>query len=932
MRYSERITHSTAPGKVFFLLVFFSLLMAITAFGQSREERKLHIRAIKALNTGKLADAEYLYHDLLQLAPENPDYNYEMGIAIYEQGIHRGKAAPYFEKALLSTKADTLADMFLFAGKASQYAGDFDIAIDHFKTYMGLMRKLEDLSPELLEEDVPRYIEMCQNGKVQFENNKEHVRIENLGKFINSEFADYSPVVSKDENMILFTSRRKGTTGEDIDSDDKYFEDIYYSLNIDGTWTKASNFDSTSRFMNAEINTNDHDAAITYAADQTQLYIYREEDVWVSTLEEGLWSLPIRDQGRINTAKGYEPSVFITEDQKQMFVVSELGSGYGGRDIYRTFKGADGTWQPLKTLGNVINSRFDEDAPFLTPDGNTLYFASNGHNSMGDYDIFKSVLDENGNWSQPENLGPPINTPGHDRYFVTTDAGAVGYYASDRDGGYGETDIYRIILDCKAVSATIIRGVVFSEDLKKAVGATITVFDGKTGRLINNYAADSTDGTYEMRLKTETSYKFKIEADGYMAHSGDFKVPQQCDYYSLFQEIKIENMTDSSGRVYAQKAFINNAFFNIDQKINEDFAEQDMTKISDRQKDSLRSLIAENYNPIELTNYVKMIDILDPNGIRLSSEVIGEKDVAIVQARDEVKAKYNKNVVSADQYYYSDLLPEARAGYIVANVIDEEQAYPKQQMRVIEDRLKDAPLDALLATLPEVDASEMVVLEDPSMIDNSSMIIPGGPIIPQEKLAVEEVIEEKIKEEPALLADIVEEESVPVNIPEPTIPDVVIETQPEIVKEVIQPEIAEERIAPIETKAEEETIVFRNILFDFDKSFLREASIEELKKINKYMSNRNGTGLTIDGHADWIGTTEYNLALSEKRAKTAYSFLIDKGISNSRLSYQFFGEAIPIAPNQNEDGSDNPDGRQMNRRCEFKLDKAGTAENVVLKF
>ena len=98
------------------------------------------------------------------------------------------------------------------------------------------------------------------------------------------------------------------------------------------------------------------------------------------------------------------------------------------------------------------------------------------------------------------------------------------------------------------------------------------------------------------------------------------------------------------------------------------------------------------------------------------------------------------------------------------------------------------------------------------------------------------------------------------------------------------------------------------------------------------MSNRNGTGLTIDGHADWIGTTEYNLALSEKRAKTAYSFLIDKGISNSRLSYQFFGEAIPIAPNQNEDGSDNPDGRQMNRRCEFKIDKAGTAENVVLKF
>lgn len=102
------------------MLVFFSLLLAITAFGQSREERKLHIKAIKSLNTGNLADAEYLYHDLLQLAPDNPDYNYEMGIAIYEQGIHRGKASPYFEKALKYTKKDTLSDMFLFAEKAAQ--------------------------------------------------------------------------------------------------------------------------------------------------------------------------------------------------------------------------------------------------------------------------------------------------------------------------------------------------------------------------------------------------------------------------------------------------------------------------------------------------------------------------------------------------------------------------------------------------------------------------------------------------------------------------------------------------------------------------------------------------------------------------------------------------------------------------------------------
>lgn len=381
--------------------------------------------------------------------------------------------------------------------------------------------------------------------------------------------------------------------------------------------------------------------------------------MWISKLEDGVWTVPVRDEGRINSQRGFEPSVFITDDQKTMFVVSELPSGFGGRDIYMTTKDENNTWKPLKSLGNVINTRFDEDAPFSTPDGNTLYFASNGHNSMGDYDIFESMLDEKGNWSKPENLGPPINMPGHDRYFVTTDEGAVGYYASDRDGGYGEKDIYRIILDCKAVSATIIRGVVFSEDKDAPMAASITIFDGATGKLINRYSASATDGKYEMRKKTETSYRFRIEAEGYLPHSGEFEVPQQCEYYDLFQEIKIDNVEDSAGRIMAQRAFINNAFFNIYAKIEEDFTDATIAEPSVEEIDSLRMQIAETYNPIELTNFVKSIDILDPSGVRLASEIVCGSDVATIQARDEEKRLYNKNVVSADQYFYSENLPEA---------------------------------------------------------------------------------------------------------------------------------------------------------------------------------------------------------------------------------------------------------------------------------
>lgn len=975
MRYSERIVDSTKPGKYFLLVVFLLLLSAITAMGQTREERKMRIQAVKALRAEKFAIAKEIYTDLLKLDPNNPDYNYEMGLVIYEEGIHRGKAAPYLERAIQNTKQDTLPDMFLYAGKSEQYAGHFDLAIGYYEQYIALLER-KDMTPEELGEDVERYIQMCENGKVQFENNRDYVRIENMGASINSEFQDYAPVVTNDESVILFTSRRDNTVGGLIADDDKYFEDIYYSLNIDGTYTPASNMDSSNRFMNSQINTSSHDATITFAADETQLFIYRDLDVWVSKLEDGYWTVPSKAQGRINSEKGFEPSVFITQDQATMFVVSDINSGTGGRDIYITTKDEFGQWKPLENLGPNINTKHNEDAPFLTPDGNTLYFASDGHNSMGDYDIFKSVLDDQGNWSKAENLGPPINTPGHDRYFVTSDDGAVGYYSSDRDGGYGETDIYRIILDCKAVSATMISGVVFSEDLGGPVATTITIFDPKTNVVINTYESDSITGKYEMRLQTEKTYGFKIDANGYLPHAGEFTVPKQCDYFTLFQEIKIENLEDESGQVYAQRASINNAFFNVDKKVEESLDGRKIEQLSAQEKDSLRSMVAENYNPIELTNYIQMIDVVDPEGIRLASGQIGSEPVATIQTRDALNTSYQAKIDEADRLFYKEYLPEARANYMIASNIRPDEQYPKQQVEIIENKLNDQPFTANLSSVPEEDRGHLIV---PQLIDSSSLQIPSEiaevlETTPDEVIEqkIEEVVQQQVeapKEVPATPEPVVETpvEEAPIAetpvkedsveeapkqeeiaevapVKEAPIAEKPVEQAPaeEVVEEAVvatAPEIVEEEVAEAPTPkptpepaAAEETIVFRNILFDFDKSDLRKESIVELNKVTDYMKRKPQVEVQIDGHADWIGTIEYNLALSERRAKAASEYLLNKGVEDARVTYQYYGESVPIAPNANPDGSDNPDGRQLNRRCEFKIDQKGTAQNVVLKF
>ena len=134
-----------------------------------------------------------------------------------------------------------------------------------------------------------------------------------------------------------------------------------------------------------------------------------------------------------------------------------------------------------------------------------------------------------------------------------------------------------------------------------------------------------------------------------------------------------------------------------------------------------------------------MIDILDPNGTRLSSEVLGDKSVSTIQPRDEIKAKFNNSIVKADQYFYNDNLPEARANYTIANVIDDEEAYPQQQLKLIEKDMEDKTFDAFLATVEEVDDSEFIIPEDPAMADNSQMIIPAE--TPVEEIAVVEEAE-----------------------------------------------------------------------------------------------------------------------------------------------------------------------------------------------
>ncbi|MEM9023788.1 MAG: hypothetical protein AAGB22_08595, partial [Bacteroidota bacterium] len=466
---------------------------------QSKEEKRLLSKAVDAYEDGDYKKAKEQYNKLLELVPTSAEYNYLAGQAYFESSVQREQAIDYLEKALQHSGQDTIPEIYYYLGRANQYLSRFDIAIEAYRDFQRLKEK--DKNPGELVQDVQRYIEMCENGKGYFENNREFVVVENLGKNINSEYPEYSPVVKEDESLIIFTSRRPNTTGGDIYyGDNKYYEDVYISRYVNNAWVPAYNLDTTNKFLNVEVNTEEHDAVISFDAKETTLYLYREEDIWTSEFIDGEWQFPLRLNQDINTEKGSENHIYISDDRMSMFVVSERKDSYGGRDIYVARKERlSSPWGPLENLGPDINTRYDEDAPFVTPDGNTLYFSSRGHNSMGGFDVFKSEL-INGRWGKPEIVGIQINTPGDEIYFITNNVASIGYYASSRKGGYGDMDIYRISLTCKTIRSTEIRGLIVSEDLKRPVGGTITITDARTGEEVGGFNAHPESGKYAMRL------------------------------------------------------------------------------------------------------------------------------------------------------------------------------------------------------------------------------------------------------------------------------------------------------------------------------------------------------------------------------------------------------------------------------------------------
>lgn len=469
--------------------------------------------------------------------------NYNVGYCYLNSPSKKTWAERYLAKAITNISKNYSQDnpsekaappiAYLFYGKALHLNYKFDEAnaqYDYFE---------KNYAKDKASKDDVAFLKMQTAYAKELVAAPINVKVENLGDSINSEYPDFSPVLSADERMIIYTTRRANSTGAEKGLDGQYYEDIVVSYKDDnGKW-------SSPKPVSEFINTNGNEASINISPDGQTLIVYQDigkggGDVFFSTWDGKDWSSLQQFGSDVNT-KYWETHACLSADGNTLYFVSDRPGGYGGRDIYRCVKLPNGKWSLAQNAGPVINTKYDEDGPFIHPDGITLIFSSNGHKTMGGFDIFVSIMEEDKKFSEPVNMGYPINTPGDDVFFVTSPDGKRGYFSSSKEGGFGEKDIYMMFIpDAKEKPLALFKGSILPADGEKLPDdLEIVVINKETGEIVGRYRPKA-NGTFSTILPPNKNYNFSYQSKGEEFYNEDLYVSNDVSYQEIKKEINLE--------------------------------------------------------------------------------------------------------------------------------------------------------------------------------------------------------------------------------------------------------------------------------------------------------------------------------------------------------------------------------------------------------
>lgn len=511
-----------------FLFTLFIFSQNTLAQYEPRGKEFNYVDAESFFNGGNYYDALPLYEILMAENPKIVEYQVKIGICHLHLTNSPEKAIEYIE-GVYRNKPKT-PDVAFYLGKAYALNYQFTKAIEVFEKAASNSK-----TSIKLKDEIPLLIQQCKNA-IELVKDSLKVEIINLGNVINTIDNEYSPTINADESTLIYTYRgtkSKGGRQDEFNREEingNFYEDIYISNKLLNSWLAPQSIGDS-------INSNLHEASISLSPDGQKLYVYNDTrdfsgDIFESKKENGRWLEP---QSLSVNSEFWEGHAAISPKGDFLIFSSDRPDGIGGRDLYSAAKQADDSWGEIKNLGSTINTKYNDDAPFIHSDGVTFNYSSEGLTSMGGYDIFESKIINDTGYLQPRNIGYPINTTANDIFFFVSGRGNA-YYSSAQKGGFGQQDIYVInvndIITSKPV--LLVKGIV--KENKNFAKAKITVRT-ESGKDLGTYYSDVSDGKYQFYVDLNDYYVITYEVPEFPSQIESIDATKYTQYTEIEKNI-----------------------------------------------------------------------------------------------------------------------------------------------------------------------------------------------------------------------------------------------------------------------------------------------------------------------------------------------------------------------------------------------------------
>ena len=601
-------------------IVYIILLFILTAFVPSQMNAQKSSKAAplceKAKKAMQLQDFTKAMGYLNQAQAKDPNYAdiYIMKGDIFNFTLLSDSAMKNYQRAI-----DIIGDpdpmLYYIAGNEGAKCGAYEYALKSLQLF--LQKGIQ--YPEILP-DAQKTIANCKFA-IESMKNPRSFELMNMGSGINSEWDEYLAALTADDEQIVFTVKRprdKGTVCAFCLNE----EDLYSSHKSVGEWLPREE-------LGAPVKSGYNEGAQCISPDgKYLLYTMCDADFgmgscdlyWAKRIGDR-WSRPRNFGAPVNTSS-WESQPSMAADGMTVYFASSRPGGFGGMDIWKTTMTAEGEFSVPVNLGPAINTPGDDAAPFIHSDGRTLYFASNGRVGMGGYDLYYSTLQADGTWSEPVNMGYPINSPADEINVFINAHGTVAYIASDKDGGYGGLDLYSFELDdqLRPNPVTYIKGRVRDAFSGEPLSARIEMIDLNTKQLLTATTSDPQTGSYLACVHTGGNILLNVSHPDYPFYSENFQIEKS--YTELSPYLKdISLQPTDVGTVVTLK----NVFFDFDRSELKPESFVELNKLADYlMKNAIRIEIgghtddqgSEEYNDRLSENRAKAVyDYLIQKGI-----------------------------------------------------------------------------------------------------------------------------------------------------------------------------------------------------------------------------------------------------------------------------------------------------------------------------